>query len=89
MRAPVLSRIEREHIDYIKLLLLSSLILLLFLLGIAVLLRCIGSVHLSVRGKLISSTLFLLKNVYGPYPKKSSITSVTLALPNLFALMAL
>ena len=42
-----------------------------------------------VKGKLISSTLLLLKNVSGPYPKKSSTTSVTLAFPHLFALMAL
>ena len=40
--APLLSRIEREHIDHIKLLLLSSLMLLLFLLEIAVLLRFVG-----------------------------------------------
>ena len=88
MRAPLLSRIERERIDHIKLLLLSSLMLLLFLLGIAVLLNFVGPVHLSVKGKLLSSTL-LLKNVSGPYPKKSSTTSVTLAFPHLFALMVL
>ena len=62
--------------------------LLLFLLGIAVLLSFVGLVHLSVKGKLISSTLLLLKNVSGPYPKKSS-TSVTPAFPHLFVLMAL
>ena len=62
----------------------SSLMLLLLLLGIAVLLSFVGLVHLSVKGKLISSTL-LLKNVSGPYPKKSSTTSVTLAFPHLFA----
>ena len=62
--------------------------LLLFLLGIAVLLRFVGPVNLSVKGKLISST-FLLKNVSGPYSKKSSTTSVTPAFPHLFALMAL
>ena len=45
-----LSRIERERIDHIKLLLLSSLMLLLFLLGIAVLLNFVGPVHLSVKG---------------------------------------
>ena len=89
MRAPLLSRIERERIDHIKLLLLSSLMLLLFLLGIAVLLNFVGPVHLSVKGKLISSTLLLLKNVSSPYPKKSSTTSVTLAFPHLFALMVL
>ena len=89
MRAPLLSRIERERIDHIKLLLLSSLMLLLFLLGIAVLLNFVGPVRLSIKGKLISSTLLLLKNVSGPYPKKSSATSVTLAFPHLFALMAL
>ena len=88
VRAPLLSRIERERIDHIKLLLLSSLLLLLFLLGIAILLNFVGPVHLSVKGKLISSTLLLLKNVSGPYPKKSS-TSVTLAFPHLFALMVL
>ena len=57
--------------------------LLLFLLGIAVLLRFVGLVHLSVKGKLISLTL-QLKNVSGPYPKKSS-TSVTpeISLPKL------
>ena len=89
MLAPLLSLIEREHIDHIRLLLLSSLMLLLFLLGIAVLLSFVGLVHLSVKGKLISSTLLLLKNVSGPYPKKSSTTSVTLAFPHLFGLMAL
>ena len=70
VRASLLFRIERERIDHIKLLLLSSLMLLLFLLGIAVLLRFVGPVHLSVKGKLISLTLLLLKNVPGPYPKK-------------------
>ena len=70
MRAPLLSRIERELIDHIKLLLLSSLTLLIFLLGIAVLLRFVGPVHLSIKGKLISSTLLQLKNVSGPYLKK-------------------
>ena len=70
MLAPLLSLIERERIDHIRLLLLTSLMLLLFLLGIAVLLSFVGLVHLSVEGKLISSTLLLLKNVSGPYPKK-------------------
>ena len=43
--------------------------LLLFLLRIAVLLRFIGDVHLSVKEKLMCSTLLLLKkNVSGPYP---------------------
>ena len=65
--APLLSRIERERIDHIKLLLLSLLIRLLFLLGIAVLLSFVEPVHLSVKGKLISSTLLLLKNVSGSY----------------------
>ena len=69
MRAPLLSRIERERTDHIKLLLLSSLMLPLFLLGIIVLLRFVGPVHLSVKGRLISSTLLLLKNVSSPYPK--------------------
>ena len=87
--APLLSLIERERIDHIRLLLLSSLMLLLFLLGIAVLLSFVGLVHLSVKGKLISSTLLLLKNVSGPYPKKFSTTSVTLAFPHLFAPMSL
>ena len=64
MLAPLLSRIEREHIDRIKLLLLSSLMLLLFLLGIAVLQKCVGPVHLSVKGKLISSTLLLLRKCF-------------------------
>ena len=72
-----------------RLLLLSSLMLLLFLLGIAVLPSFIGPVHLSVKGKLISSTLLLLKNVSGPYPKKSSTTSVTPTFPYLIALIAL
>ena len=67
MLALLRSLMERERIDHIKLLLLSSLMLLLFLLGIAVLLSFVGPVHLSVKGKLISSTL--LKNVSGPYPK--------------------
>ena len=89
MRAPLLSQIESEHIDHIKLLLLSSLMLLLFRLGITVLLNFVGPVHLFVKGKLISSTLLLLKNVSGPYPKKSSTASVTLAFPHLFALMVL
>ena len=80
---------ERDRIDHIKLLLLSSLMLLLFRLGIAVLLNFVGPVRLSVKGKLISSTLLLLKNVSGPYPKKSSTTSVTLVFPHLFALMVL
>ena len=88
MLASLLSLIERERINLIKLLLLSSLMLLLFLLGIDVLLRFVGPVHLSVKGKLISSIL-LLKNVSGPYPKKSSTTSVTPAFPHLFALKAL
>ena len=61
---------DREGAHHIKLLLLSSLMLPLFLLGIAVLLSFVGLVHLSVIGKLISSTLLLLKNVSGPYPKK-------------------
>ena len=91
MLAPMLSLIERERIDHIKLLLLSSLMLLLFLLGIAVLLRFLGPVHLSVNGKLISSTL-LLKHVFwslSKKKKKSSATSVTSAFPHLFALVAL
>ena len=83
MHAPLLSWIERERIDHIRLLILSSLTLFLFLLGIAILLRFVGPVHLSVKGKLISSTLLLLKNVSGPYPKKSSTTSVTLSFPSL------
>ena len=70
MHAPLLSRIEREHINHIKLLLLSSLMVLLFLLGIAVLLSFVGPVHLSVNRKLIRSTLLLMKNASGPYPKK-------------------
>ena len=70
MLAPLLSLIERERIDHIRLLLLSALMLLLFLLGIAVLLSFVGLVHLSVKGRLISSTLLLLKNVSGPYPKE-------------------
>ena len=89
MSVPLLSLIERERIGHIKLLLLSSRMLLLFLLGIAVLLSFVEPVHLSVKGKLISSTLLLLKNVSGPYPKKSSTTSVTPAFPHLFTLMAL
>ena len=67
----------------------ESLTVILFLLGITVLLSFVGPVHLSVKGRLISSTLLLLKNVSGPYPKKSSTTSVTPAFPHLFALMAL
>ena len=95
MRAPLLSQIEREHIDHIKLLLLSSLMLFLFLLGITVLLSFEGPVHLYVKGKLISSTLLLQKNVSGLYPKKkkkkkiSSTTSVSPDFPHLFAPMAL
>ena len=69
MLAPLLSWIERERIDRIKLF-LSSHMLLLFLLGITVLLRFVGSVHLSMKLRLISSTLLLLKNVSGLYPKK-------------------
>ena len=71
--APLLSWIERECIDHIKLLLLSSLMILLFLLGIAVLLFFVGPVHLSVKGKLITSTLLLLTNASGSYPKKKKI----------------
>ena len=41
------------------------------------------------KGKFISSTLLLLKNVSGSYPKKSSTTSVTPVFPHLFILMAL
>ena len=90
MHAPLLSRIERECIDSIKLLLLSSPMLPLFLLvGITVLRRFVGPVHLSIRGKLISSTLLLLKIVSCPYAKKISTTSVTPAFPHLFVLMAL
>ena len=44
--------------------------LLLFLLGFTVLLRFVEPIHLSIKGQLISSTLLLLKNVSGPYPKK-------------------
>ena len=83
MLAPLLSLIERERIDHIRLLLLSSLMLLLFLLGIAVLLSFVGLVHLSVKGKLISSTLLLLKNVSGPYPKKSSNNFCNSSFPSL------
>ena len=56
MCAPLLSQIERERIDHIKLLLLGSLMLLLFLLGIAVLLRFVGPVHLSIKLRLINSS---------------------------------
>ena len=70
MFAPLLFRVERECIGHIKLLLLNSLMLLLFLIAISVLLRFVGSVHLSVKGKLIGLTLLLLKNVVGPYRKK-------------------
>ena len=52
VRAPLLSPTERERIDHIKLLLLSSLMLHLLLLGIAVLLRFVGPVHLSVKRKI-------------------------------------
>ena len=69
--APLLSRIEKEYIDHIKLLLLSSLMLLLFLLGITILLRFIGLVHLSVKGGLIGLTLLLMNNISGPYQKKN------------------
>ena len=70
MLAPLLSLIERERIDHIRLLLLCSLMLLLFLLGIAVLLSFVGLVHLSVKGKLISSTLLLLKKCFWSLSKK-------------------
>ena len=43
--------------------------LLLCLLRIIVLLRFARLGHLSVKGKLISLTLLLLKNVSGPYPQ--------------------
>ena len=66
-----------------------TLMLLIFLLGIAVLLRFVGPIHLSIKGKLISSTFLLLKNVSGLYPKKSSTTSVTPDSPHLFILKAL
>ena len=62
--------IEREHIDHITLLLLSSLMLLLFLLGIAVLLRFAAPIHLSIKGKLISSILLLLKKCFWFLSKK-------------------
>ena len=76
---PLLSLIERESVfDHFTLLLLSSLMLLLFLLE---------PIHLSIKGKLINTTLLLLKNVSGPYRKKSSTTSVIPAFPHLFALM--
>ena len=88
MLDPLLSWIEREHIDHIKLLLLSSLMLLLFLLGITVLLRFVGSIHLYVKGKLVGLTI-LLKSGFDPYPKKSSTTSVTSTALHLFALMVL
>ena len=88
MRASLPSRIERKRIDHMKLLLLSTLMLLLFLLGIAVLLRFVGPIHLSIKGKLISSALLLMKNVSGPYPKKST-TFAHPAFPHLFTLMAL
>ena len=68
VRAPLLSLIERKCIYHIRLL-LSSLMLLLLLLGIAILLRFAGLIHLSIKLKLVSSTLLLLKNVFGPYPK--------------------
>ena len=45
--------------------------LLLFLLGIAVLLGFVGTVHLSVKEKLIGLAFLLLKNVSGPYPQKN------------------
>ena len=70
MLALLLSLIERESIGNIKLLLLKSLMLVLFLLGIAVLLSFVGPVHLSIKGKLISSTLLLLKNVFWSLSKK-------------------
>ena len=44
--------------------------LLLFLLGIAVLLSFVGPVHLSVKGRLISSTLLLLKKCFWSLSKK-------------------
>ena len=44
--------------------------LLLFMLGIAVLLRFLGPVHLSVNRKLISSTLLLLKKCFWSLSKK-------------------
>ena len=51
----------------------------------AKILRAYLSFH---KGKLISSTLLLLKNVSGPYPKKqSSTTFVTPAFPHFFALV--
>ena len=81
--APLLSQIEREHISHIKLLLLSLPMPLLFLL------RFVEPVHLSVKGKLISSTHLLLKDVSVPYPKKSSTTSITPIFPRLFTLMVL
>ena len=44
---------------------------------------------LAAHGQRIEASEPLLKNVSGPYPKKSSTTSVTLAFPHLFAPMAL
>ena len=60
IRAPLLSQIERECVNHIKLL-LSSRMLLVFLLGFAV--------HLYLKGKLISSTFLLLKNVCSLFKK--------------------
>ena len=65
--APLLSWKEKECNGLIKLLLLSTPMLLLFLLGITVLLRFVGPFHFSAKGNLIGLT-FLLKNVSGPYP---------------------
>ena len=52
MLAPLLSRVEGERTGHIKLL-LNSLLLLLFPLGITVFLRLVGPIHLSVKEKLI------------------------------------
>ena len=45
------------------------------MLGIEVLLKFVGSVHLSTKGKMIGSTLLLLKSVSGPYPKRKSTSA--------------
>ena len=57
MLTPLLSQIQRECVSCIKLLILSSLMLLLFLLRIAIVLRFVEPVHLSVKGKSIGLTL--------------------------------
>ena len=49
----------------------------LFLIGIAIPLRYVEPVHISIKGKMIGLTLLLLKNVSGPYKKKKKNSTIS------------